>query len=225
EKLMQMGQTCAVRVLEGVRLAGLKAGQLVTEGMLRALLKGIVGQYSIRQSLTATLPDGKALFEQVRSPRYPPRCDAATRIRIDRQTNAYVSGKKSKLNRGRPQTHYRIPSVATLCKLLGVAISGSDPLALDDLKSAKTTRQALQRGLFARRPGTYSRKWLGDRLGVCERTISSYNAQISGLHVVPTYTQTPLGWRNLNAIPAPDAMPNGTCIEDNSGKRWPALKG
>src|SRR5690606_20759640 len=48
---------------------------------------------------------------------------------------------------------------------------------------------------------------------------------ISGLHVVPTYTQTPLGWRNLNAIPAPDAMPNGTCIEDNSGKRWPALKG
>jgi hypothetical protein len=43
--------------------------------------------------------------------------------------------------------------------------------------------------------------------------------------VVPTFTQTPIHWSNLNAIPSPEVALPGTCLEDSTGKRWPALKG
>jgi len=224
EKLMQLKQTCVVRVLEGLRLAGLKAGQLVSERTVLELLKGLVGRHSVRLALGAKTPSGQPVFERI-SPRHPPQRFAANQIRIDRQTNAYVNETKPDSIPGRRETHFRIPSAKALCQRLGVAPSGSDPVALEDLQTAKKTRQALQRELIRRRPGTYLRKWLGDRLGVSERTVSRYNQQIVGVQVVPTFTQTPLTWGNLNAIPAPEIAPAGTCLEDSTGKRWPAIKG
>lgn len=224
EKLFQLGQTCVVRVLEGLRLAGFKAGQLVSERTVLHVLCGLVGRHSIRLALAATTPSGATIFERI-SPRYPPRCDAATPLRIARQTNASVNRSKPDSIRGRPELHYRIPSLEVLCTRLGVAASGSDPITLDDLQSAKKTRQALHRELIRRRPGQYLRQWLGNRLGVSGVTIWRYNQQIAGLNVTPTFTQTPISWGNLNAIPTPDATPAGTCLEDSTGKRWPAVKG
>lgn len=224
EKLMQLGQTCVVRVLEGLRLAGLKAGQLVSERTVRNLLNGFVGRHSIRLALAAETPSGHPIFERI-SPRYPPRGAAATQIRIDKQKHAFVNCAKPDKSSGRPETWFRIPSSTRLCQRLDVAPSGSDPIDLDDLQTAQKTRQALHRGLIQRRPALYLRKWLGDRLGVSGTTIWRYCRQIPGLNVVPTFTQTPIGWFNLNAIPNPDVTPAGTCLEDTTGKRWPAVKG
>jgi hypothetical protein len=224
EKLLQLKLTCVVRVLEGLQKAGLKAGQWVTEQVALTHLAGLVGRRSVRNALAARTPDGAFIFKR-RSPRYPPQRSAASHRQQTRQKNAYVREKKWDKTSGRPSVRYRIPSAEALCRWLGVTPSGSDPLTLDDLKSAKTTRQALHRGLFARRPGTYSRQWLGRRLGLCERSISNYNRATPGVNVVPTFTQTRLGWGNLNAIPAPEVMPTGTCLEDSTGKRWPAVKG
>lgn len=224
EKLMQLGQTCVVRVLEGLRLAGLKPGQLVSERFVLQLLKGLVGRHSIRLALNAKTPTNVPIFDQI-SPRYPPQRYAAAQIRIDRQTNAYVNEKKTDSFRGRQERHFRIPSAAALCEHLAVAPSGSDPMVLEDLRTAKRARQALHRGLLERRPGTYLRKWLADRLGVSERTLTTYNRSTAGIQVVPTFTQTPIRWHNLNAIPAPSVALPGTCLEDSTGKLWPAIKG
>ncbi len=224
ERLFQLGQTCVVRVLEGLRLAGFRAGQLVTEKAVLHALAGIVGRHSIRRALLACSPQGRVIFKRI-SPRSPPRRSAATDIRIVNTPNASVWCSSPNKTGGRPVSAFRIPSAEALCRRLGVRPSGSDPLTLDDLQSARRTRQAAHRELIRRRPGLYLRQWLADRLGVSGPTIWRYQQCDDALTVTPTFTATAIGWWNLNAIPADDDASSGTFLEDDSGKRWPARKG
>ncbi len=224
ERLFRLGQTCVVRVLEGLRLAGFKTRQLVTESEVLHALRGLVGRHSVRRALQACSPNGEEIFSRI-SPRHPPRRSAAADIRVVNTPNADVCRTSPNKNRGRPTTTFRIPSLEALCQRLGVQPSGSDPLTFEDLQSARKTRQAAHRELIRRRPGLYLRQWLADRLGVSGVTIWRYNQQDDALHATPTYTATPLRWGNLNAIPADDTVTSGTFLEDERGKRWPALKG
>ncbi len=223
ERLFQLGQTCVVRVLEGLHLAGFIAGQLVTERDVVEALRGIVGRRSIQAALKAFSPQNRPFFKK-NPPRYPSRRSAATPLRIVNTTNAVVGRSKRVRTCGRPSTTFRIPSPERLCKLLGVQPSGSDPLTLEDLHSARQTRLAAHRELIRRRPGTYLRQWLGDRLGVSGPTIWRYSHAIDGLQVTSTFTATAIGWWNLKNVPASLGDTSGTCLEDETGKRWPALK-
>ena len=66
EKAMQSGMTAALRVLEGLLLAGGQAGMLVCYSDLKELLPPMgIGDYSIRQALNAVAPNGELLFEPV----------------------------------------------------------------------------------------------------------------------------------------------------------------
>ncbi len=226
ERLFQLGQTCVVRVLEGLRLAGYRAGQRVTERELLTVLRSLVGRHSIRRALTALTPKGQSIFRR-KAPRYPPNCAAATELRIVNTPNADVSvteSDRSKRIPDRPPRGFVIPGLERLCHLLGVAPSGSDPITLDDLRSARQTRMAAHRELIRRRPGLYLRGWLGDRLGVSYVTLCRYNRATDGLQVTPTFTATAIGWWNLNSVPARLGDTSGTYLEDDSGQRWPALK-
>jgi hypothetical protein len=93
---------------------------------------------------------------------------------------------------GRPATAatiYAMPDVIAICKILDVENLGTDPLTLDDLKTTKTYRQAVNRGLLARRPGKYSKRLLGQRVGVKPRAMHDYLKQ--DRHVKKTQTFKP----------------------------------
>src|SRR5690606_10072407 len=70
ESLFQLKQTYTVRVIEGLRLAGVQPGQSFTTSEALKLLKGRVGRDSIYNALKAATHDRQALFaSQIPSPR------------------------------------------------------------------------------------------------------------------------------------------------------------
>ena len=74
EKAMQSGMTAALRVLEGLMIAGGEAGMLVCYSDLKELLPEMgIGDYSIRQALKTVAPNGEMLFKEVEiSPPHTP---------------------------------------------------------------------------------------------------------------------------------------------------------
>jgi hypothetical protein len=105
---------------------------------------------------------------------------------------------------------------------LGVKPSVSDPLTLEDLQSAKKTRQVLHREFIKRRPGQYPCRWLAERLGVCPRTLQAYNRDIP-IQVQPMYFEMPVTWSTLAHIPD-DVEFGGTFLQDEVGKKYPARR-
>ena len=115
-----------------------------------------------------------------------------------------------------------MPSIPELCQMLDVKPGGSDPISLNDLTSARKTRQAIHRELIKRRPGIYPRRWLAARLGVCKETLDAYNRDIP-IHFKHLFHETHINWSNLNRVPAGVVIP-GAFLEDNEGKRYPAQR-
>jgi hypothetical protein len=115
-----------------------------------------------------------------------------------------------------------MPDPLEWCVKLGVKTAHSDPLTLDDLSSAKQTRMAAHRELIKRRPGTYPRRFLAGRLGVSVGSIDTYNDEIP-IFYHEQFIETRLCWSNLHIIPD-DLTVAGTFLEDESGKRYPALR-
>jgi hypothetical protein len=107
--------------------------------------------------------------------------------------------------------------------MMGVQLTPGDPIRAEDLKSPKAYRQALQRALFQRRPGVYSREWLCQRLGISVWTCRRYDRQI-GLQVASKYHQTLLTWDTARSLPATRKAANGLFIE-HKGQRFPPIQG
>ncbi|MGB7340273.1 MAG: hypothetical protein WBC91_15350 [Phototrophicaceae bacterium] len=125
---------------------------------------------------------------------------------------------------GRPTDFYRMPSNAELAQILNVRLSSiSDPLTLDDLKSAKKTRQVLHYRFIERRPGKYSTKWLSKRIGISKVTKNRYERELTNLHKRPTHTIKPIYWNTLDEISEEYDVP-GQFLEDEQGKRYPAKR-
>lgn len=226
EALLQLKQTSTVRVIEGLYLKGVRPGQHFTYRRALSLLRGTVGQWSIRQALGAKTPDGPLIFDvQNPSPGPPTPAYAAKDPCQWQNTKCLVFSvpKPTRNKRGRLAKRYLMPGKDDLCAKLGVeAASIGDPITENDLQSAKTTRQALHRELIKRRPGLYQRAWLARRLGVSVRTEQRYNRDIP-INVRPMYLKTPIFWSNLDNIP--DFALPGTFLEDETGKRYPPERG
>lgn len=79
---------------------------------------------------------------------------------------------------GRKSQAVVLPSPRDLSAALDVPCHPTPELAPADLRTAKTFRLAMHRDLIARAPGERTRKVLGDRLGVKERTISTYDREL-----------------------------------------------
>jgi hypothetical protein len=225
ETLVQRGMTYALRVLEGLRLVGIKPGQAITIKIARLLLKGRVGRDSIDRAFAAQGTGGEPLFSPATPPPDPHPSYAAIKPLQTNKKNAFVRGQKPGKTPGRPAKQFILPTNHDLCRKLDVTPTGSDPLTLKQLSSAKAARQALHRALIQRRPGTYARGWLADRLGICVRTLHSYNCACQ-LNVTPQYLQEPLHWGNLDQRLSADRddMPAGTLIRDMEGKHYPPVR-
>ena len=208
EALLAKKLTCAVRTLEALRHAGLMPGDKFTEADVRDSLSGIVGQHSIRKTLTASI----CRYRTTRSKIMPKKC-------------LETCLKKSKLiQAGRKTRIYIMPSNEQLAKRLKVKLTKiSDPLTEDDLSSAKNTRQAMHREFLIRRPGIYPSKWLAKRLSVSIVTKNHYDDVIQ-VHKIPTYKSMPITYESCGNIPEDDDT-KGMFLEDDTGKRYPAKIG
>lgn len=129
--------------------------------------------------------------------------------------------ESNKNRRGRPEQAYEMPTILRLCQGLGVRYTPSDPITAQDLKSTRSTRQAIHRELLRRRPGLYSRKLLASRLGVSVRSVQRYHRS-AGVHVRAAYRQREIFWETLNCIPEKDDQPaHSAFLQDDMGKRYP----
>ncbi len=225
EALMQRKMTYVIRTIEGLLLAGFKAGQTIRTQQAIITLKGLVGRDSIHNALQSTSTNGLRLFRRI--PPVNPHLTAKAVARSKSQSNnkkcfLLPSNNQKKPQGGRPEHAYQIPSIAELCMLLGVKPSNSDPLERTDLAAAHQTRMALHRELIKRRPGKYSRRWLANRLGVTIPTISTYNHAIP-IHSRSNYLETTMRWDNIERLPLDEPM-RGAVLVTTNGKRYPALR-
>ncbi|MBL8134110.1 MAG: hypothetical protein JNL42_19775 [Anaerolineae bacterium] len=124
-----------------------------------------------------------------------------------------------------------MPSVDELRAWLGVQPTSGDPVEIDELRSPKTYRQALEREFIRRRPGQYSQAWLAQRLVLSTRSIYNYH-RAEGIVAEPCFITTPLTWTNYERMLPPFGIAKrlglntrGRFIEDETGKRYPALIG
>ena len=228
EWLLTHAHVAAARVLDGLLMAGVQAGAVFTERQACLLLQQYrIGRRSILTALKTLLPDGKPLFEKVAEPLHtsPTSANAAISLETGIKKCDLVRGANRVKTSGRPSTYYRLPDSESLARRIGLTTSPADALSADDLASPKTYRRALHRELIKRRPGSYSRGWLAERLGVSKWTSRRYEA---GLNIVvhPMYIEQPLRWTNVESIvprTIEDVSP-GTFLETQDGKRYPPLR-
>ena len=226
EALLRLKRTDVVRTLEGLLLKGIQPGQLITAEEAITLLKGIVGRDSIYHALNASTPVGQPIFEPISPLSSPIAPNGAAEDTIKHLSPQCFEGRAKKsgiIHRGPKTRTFVMPSTPELGQKLGAKPSSSDPISLDDLATAKTTRMAVHRELIKRRPGIYPRRWLARRLGVCTHTLDTYNRDIP-IGVKHLYLETRLNWSKLNLVP--DGIPiDGAFLEDDSGKRYPPRRG
>ncbi|MEL6524075.1 MAG: bifunctional DNA primase/polymerase [Chloroflexota bacterium] len=221
ESLFQHQLTAAVRVILGLRLLGYQDDEWLCRTTIIDALSGIVGKHSILKALDVTI-DGKPLFEVEKS-HYPPA--NAPHDASDTPASPPMREKrfaKPDFSDNGRQTHfYQLPSDRQLAEVLDVYRSRiSESLTLDDLKSAKRTRQAAYRAYIARKPAVYANTWLCKRHGISLTTKTRYDREIPDLHKVPTYDVQRLTLDTLAHVP--HEQPPGFTLHDVYGTRFPA---
>lgn len=225
EALLKRGLTCVARVLDGLFIKGFKPGDLVTKKIVTKALKDVVGRYSILNTFSAVLDNDQPILRQVDP---PPRTPTHTSVAIDRlkeqtkKCTLFSPTEPDKISAGRIPTQFQLPDLNTLCGLLGVAFTRSDPLEEADIQTAKAYRQAVHRELIKRRPGMYYRRWLATRIGVSERTSQRYDIGAK-IEKQAMYIREPITWDTLNRIPMDEPIA-GRFLEGNGGKRYPPLR-
>lgn len=217
ERLLQLGLAAVARVLDGLLMAGLRAGQSFTEAAACHLLHAFrIGRRTVQAALNAAPVSASA-------PPNPP--SARTDADGDQQKKCFfVSGADRVKTSGRPARTFVMPDMGTLYRLLDAQPSASDPLQPADLESPAAYRKGLERALLARRPGTYSRRWLSERLGISVWTLRRYHRAL-GAQVRPTYAETPISWHTLNRLMPVPMPPDGSFLESEDGKRFPPIRG
>ena len=238
ETLFGLKMTYAIRTIEALRLKGIQPGQVFTRQASIDLLRGIVGRDSIDHALNAAI--GAPLFTPV-PPSGHPQVPAGLPSNdvCKKQKKCYFVGDKkpgkitsapflplstpSNTGRAGRKAHvFMMPSNTELCELLGVTDSGGDSMTLNDLRTAPGLRKAVHRELIRRRPGTYTRKWLADRLGVCLITLDTYNRDIP-INIMHSFTREKIGWHNLEQVQEEKIDPS-IFLTDENGKKYPALR-
>lgn len=103
--------------------------------------------------------------------------------------------------RGRPvELVFQAPSLGRLLTVLGVGLSPSDEVGLEDLKSARRYRLALHRGYIRRMAPRVSVRVLADRIGVSARTIRRYNQELQ-VRSTACVGRFELTWDRLSCLP------------------------
>lgn len=105
--------------------------------------------------------------------------------------------------RGRPGIEYKIASFEGMAKMLGIQLhhqGNCDSPGQDGFSSLKNFRKGLYYTYIQKRPGKYSRRFLGNRLGVQKRTTWTYDQEL-GITVTQNWDNEELGFFSLKFVP------------------------
>jgi hypothetical protein len=215
EWLLQRGRVSAARVLDGLYLAAVEGGAVLTERQVWDVLKPYgIGRRAVMEALSTDLPDGRLFV----SPPNPPFTEKTAIDPFEGYKECESDRGVTRVkNRGRPARGYLIPSPDAVAKRLGLRPGVRDGLKAEDLRSGTRYRQALYRALYERRPGQYSRRWLAKRLGISKWTCRRYDRALK-VYAQPMYTAQQV----TLAVAASLRPRGGVFLEDARGKRYPA---
>ncbi len=211
--LREQKSTIVARLLELMFLAGWQAESYFT--LKDAITLGAgqgLGRKSVLQALTGELSifDGRHIIAR----RYVEYLD--------------IRGLKSG-KRGRPiELVFQVPAIGRLLAVLNVALSPSDSITIDDVKSARSYRVALHREYIQRLKPKASIAALAGRIGLNERSIRRYN-QALGVKKTERIGSLKLTRQNLASLPKrrrnvkKNATP-GYWLERGQGLRFPAWR-
>ena len=225
EKLLQLKLDNVARVLDGLLMAGFKAGQsLNASDVYSAIGHFGIGRNTVYETLKTSLT-GTALFAATSSPEPPtPFANAVNRFALI--TNQCLIGRVAKAGkiRGRKKQMVVMPSIEELCSRLNVTganVTTGDILPESALASPRAYRQALHTALIKRAPGQYSRQWQSERLGISKDSLRRYEKRANVI-VQAMYKSWQLGWQDLKNV-VPDEPIDGHFVEDEKGKRYPPI--
>ena len=207
EALLNRGMATTARALDALLSAGVHAGDAFS---VKQLVDAGISRPTAYRVVKAQI-DGQVIFSQndtltYTAPGYPENLRKNTR--------------------GRPATFYTMPSTGELAALLGVPtgrIFDGDALPDEATRSSKRYRVAMYRALIARRPGTYTRRWLGARLGVSGRSVNNYDDE-AGVKVTPGGFTLEAELTPASLDRTPEATEYGKRLVDTTGKVWPYCK-
>lgn len=233
EYLLQNDMANVARVLDGLLMVGITAGDKFTAAIAYAVLKQFgIGRNTIFVALKTLLPQDQPIFTQAAgtagaetsSPLDPPSLVAYAAAHSADDTNQCLIGRVAKpgKKRGRPMRVFVMPDIEKLCEILKLDAShGGDTLQPEDLASPSSYRAAMHVALIQRSPGCYARSWQAQRLGISKDSCRRYE-RVAGVEVRPVFREWPLTWKAIDRTLSPDPVP-GSFIEDQYGKRYPPL--
>lgn len=228
EWLLAHDMAAAARMLDGLCMVGMQAGDLFTERQAcEALAQYGIGRRSVMAALDAVYAPGCWLFETASFPPLNPPIRANAASDADGLNNSCEMSRGAKrvkcAEMGRKPRLYRLPDAKLVAEKLGLKAGGGDALEPEDLASPRAYRQALHRLLFERRPGQYARRWLAARLGVSRWTTRRYE-RAAQVYCQPVYATHALDWHTAQSMLPEVERDAGQFIEDAAGKRYPALQ-
>ena len=110
EGLLAAGEVAALRVLEGLALAGVRAGRLISERGLCELLGAFgIGRRSVQRALRSRVARGRQVFSSPRNP--PSRTAGAAVAQARQQKKCFSVSGAERVKKGRPAQLYRVPTL------------------------------------------------------------------------------------------------------------------
>ena len=188
ETLINIGATCAARVIDLLYSLGWKAGRIFSRAEAAQALAGKVSSWTLRAALEPASAKDKDTIKSknIYCGIFPPFI--FTTNTMEKSLN------KSK---GRPSKLYIMPSLSQIAQALGSKIGSHN----DTIKPEKLTKQADYRAevyaaLPRRKAGTYARKTLSQRIGITTRTAQNYDKR-AALLVTERFKKEPVLLENI----------------------------
>jgi hypothetical protein len=212
-------QTSASIVLDALRNKGVRPGETFSFTSARRLLLGEVSTWVIWQGIQYMR---ERAYIKISSPRTPVLHQSKS-IDCSEKTAKSLIGhfqKEIKANRGRHETLYIMPSNLELCAKLRLKYSRiSDEISIEDCRKPNVYRSVLHAKFIDRRPGTHSKTFLSNRVGVCIRTVQRYD-DTQGISSEYQHTSKLVTWSSVGNLPD-ESIPGHFLQID--GKNFPPI--
>jgi hypothetical protein len=205
EILSQRKMTSQARLLDALYAAQAKAGAFYPVKYAAELLKPLdISQSAIYRAITMC-NDGSFRF-------FPSNYD--------------VKKKGEKTGTGGRAGQFYLPSPGEVEKDLGIGAIHQhfDPLPAHAFASNKSYRAEVHASFIRREPGQYTRKRLGNRLGVTGKTTKNYDT-LTGIVASPRFRRELLQENEISRLPEKrEAIPGNVWLEDENGTKYAPVK-